>query len=33
MAIVIPPEYMKQRNLKVGDVVSFEILRVIDKKS
>ena len=28
-AIIIPPEYMKERNLKVGDVVNFEILRVI----
>ena len=27
-AIVIPPEYMKEKNLKVGDVVSFEIYKI-----
>ena len=27
MAVVIPPEYMKERNLKVGDIVSFEIFQ------
>ena len=32
-AIVIPPEYMKERNLKVGDVVSFEIFKIIDKNN
>ena len=25
MAVVIPPEYMKERNIKVGDIVNFEI--------
>ncbi|HCE31447.1 TPA: hypothetical protein DEQ89_05620 [Candidatus Daviesbacteria bacterium] len=24
-AIVIPPEYMKERNIKVGDTVNFEV--------
>ena len=27
MAVVIPPEYMKEKNLKVGDIVSFEIFQ------
>ena len=26
-AIIIPPEYMKERNLKVGDIVNFEIFQ------
>ena len=26
-AIAIPPEYMKEKNLKVGNVVSFEIFQ------
>ena len=25
MAIIIPPEYMKEKNLKIGDIVNFEI--------
>lgn len=30
-AIVIPPEYMKEKGLKVGDTVYYEIIRVLDK--
>ena len=27
-AIVIPPEYMKEKNIKVGDIVSFEVYKI-----
>ncbi len=27
MAIVIPPEYMKERSLKVGDIIQFEVFQ------
>ena len=27
-AIIIPPEYMKERNLKVGQEVYFEIFKI-----
>ena len=27
-AIVIPPEYMGEKGLKVGDIVQFEIYRI-----
>ncbi|MBS3100823.1 hypothetical protein J4204_01695 [Candidatus Woesearchaeota archaeon] len=33
MAIVIPPEYMKEKNLKVGDVVSFEIYKISSRNT
>lgn len=33
VALVIPPEYMKERNLKVGDIVSYEIFKIIDKNN
>lgn len=29
VALVIPPEYMKEKNLKVGDIVTFEIYKII----
>ena len=32
MAIVIPPEYMKEKGLKVGDIVSFEIYKISSHK-
>lgn len=27
MALVLPPEYVKEKNLKVGDIVKFEIFQ------
>ncbi|HLG24453.1 MAG TPA: hypothetical protein VI564_06005 [Candidatus Nanoarchaeia archaeon] len=30
-AIIIPPEYMKEKNLKVGDIVHFEIFKRVPK--
>ena len=30
-AIVIPPEYMKKKNLKVGDTVYFDVFKITDK--
>ena len=27
-AIIIPPEYLKERKLKVGDVVDFEVFKI-----
>ena len=31
MAVVIPPEYMKEKNIKVGDTISFEVYKITDK--
>ena len=32
MAVVIPPEYVKEKNLKVGYIISFEVYKIDSKK-